>query len=155
MTDKKIINPIDIDKISETPHSIEYPHHVGSTPIKPEDIGKEKGLSISSMEHQTDQQLELIYEQMNLLAKQAKKIQFRKEVSEFIYQADYKFIPVINHVYYLYKNESEQPILSLLSPKQWSQSRTSKHYIHLATVKLLGDHTWDILESPNLYFNNK
>jgi hypothetical protein len=34
-------NPIDPDKITENPHSLEYPHHAGSALIKPEDKGKD------------------------------------------------------------------------------------------------------------------
>ena len=50
-------NPIDKDKVTENPHSLEYAHHVGSALIKPEDKGKIKGRAISAMEHQTDQQI--------------------------------------------------------------------------------------------------
>lgn len=69
---KAFINPIDPDKITENPHSLEYAHHAGSAIIKPEDQGKIKGRAVSAMEHQTDMQLSQLYEQMQLLASQAK-----------------------------------------------------------------------------------
>ena len=71
-------NPIDKDKITETPSTLEYGHHVGSAVIKPEDKGKLKGRSLTAMAHQTDQQLGQIYEQMQLLAEQAKKNRSQK-----------------------------------------------------------------------------
>ena len=70
---KDFINPIDIDKVVDNPHALEYGHHIGSAIVKPEDKGKIKGKSLSAMEYQTDQQLGQIYEQMKLLAEQAKK----------------------------------------------------------------------------------
>jgi len=145
---EKFVNPIDPDKVAENPHSLEYGHHVGSAVVKAEDIGKQKGRAISAMEHQTDQQLSQIYEQMKLLADQAKKINLRKEISEKIYQANYRFEPIINHIYHLYEAESLAQILSIIGPKQRGRSRQNK-YTWIATIKLLGDHTWEILESAD------
>ena len=138
-------NPIDPDKITENPHSLEYGHHVGSAVIKAEDVGKQKGRALSAMEHQTDQQLGQIYEQMKLLADQAKKINKRKEISESIYQANFRFEPIINHIYHLYQDENTEHVLSIIGPNQWGRSRKNK-YEWVASVKLLADHTWEILE---------
>lgn len=142
---KSFVNPIDPDKITENPHSLEYGHHVGSALIKPEDVGKQKGRALTAMEHQTDQQLGQLYEQMQLLAEQAKKINKRKEISERIYQANFRFDPIINHVYYLYEDEVGKEVLSIISPAEWGNSK--KDYRYIATIKLLGDHTWDILDA--------
>jgi Protein of unknown function (DUF2452) len=140
------INPIDSDKVSENPHSLEYGHHVGSAVIKAEDIGKQKGRALSAMEHQTDQQLSQIYEQMQLLANQAKNINQRKEISEQIYQAKFRFEPIINHVYHLYLDEDSSHVLSIIGPNQWGRSKRN-NYQWEASVKLLADHTWEILDS--------
>ena len=139
---KDIINPIDKDKITENPHNLPYAHNVGSQLVKPEDQGRVKGRALSAMEFQTDMQLEQIYEQMQLLANQAKKLEERKIISERIYQAEIRFEPIINHVYYFYRKEDVY-ILSLISPEQWGKSKSNFEYI--ATVRLLADHTWDIL----------
>ncbi len=144
MSNNEFQNPIDPDKITETPHSLEYPHHAGSALVKPEDQGKIKGRALSAMEHQTDMQLNQIYEQMQLLAEQAKKLQDRKSISEFIYQAEMRFEPLINHVYHLYKKEDSSYLLSLIAPDQWGRSKRSFEW--MATVRLLADHTWDVLE---------
>ncbi len=145
------INPIDPDKITENPHSLEYPHHAGSALVKPEDKGKIKGRALSAMEHQTDMQLGQIYEQMQLLAEQAKKLNDRKSISEFIYMAEMRFEPLINHVYHLYTKENGDYLLSLIAPNQWGRSKNN--FTFIATVRLLADHTWDILEkSPEVNF---
>lgn len=144
MNQDEFINPIDPDKISENPHSLEYPHHSGSALVKPEDQGKLKGRALSAMEHQTDMQLNQIYEQMQLLAEQAKKLQDRKSISEFIYQAEMRFEPLINHIYHLYRKEEGNFLLSLIAPNQWGRSKHTYEWI--ATVRLLADHTWDVLD---------
>tara|TARA_B100001059_G_C17822097_1_gene578954 strand:- start:869 stop:1345 length:477 start_codon:yes stop_codon:yes gene_type:complete len=140
----KFVNPIDPDKISENPHSLEYGHHSGSALIKPEDQGKLKSRSLNAMDHQTDMQLGQIYEQMQLLADQAKRLSERKKISEFIYTAEARFEPFINHTYHLYQKQDNSFLLSLIGPKQWGKSRKSFDFV--ASVKLLADHTWDILE---------
>jgi hypothetical protein len=143
-TQEEFINPIDPDKITENPHSLEYPHHAGSALVKPEDQGKLKGRALSAMEHQTDMQLSQIYEQMQLLANQAKKLTDRKTISEWIYTAEMRFEPLINHIYHLYRKENSTYLLSLIAPNQWGRSKNT--FTFIATVRLLADHTWDILE---------
>jgi hypothetical protein len=151
MENKEFINPIDPDKITENPHSLEYAHHAGSALIKPEDQGKLKGRALEAMDHQTDMQLNQIYEQMQLLAEQAKKLNARKQVSEFIYQAEMRFEPFINHTYHLYQRDNKIYVLSLIGPNQWG--RTKQNFEFIATVKLLADHTWDILaQNPEFQF---
>lgn len=137
------INPIDADKITENPHNLTYGHHVGSAIVKPEDQGKLKGRALSAMDHQTDQQLGQIYEQMQLLADQAKKIQERKAISERIYLAEMRFDPLINHTYHLYRRENGVHLLSLVAPENWGRSSHTLEFV--ATVKLLADHTWEII----------
>ncbi len=144
MAEKEFQNPIDPDKITQNPHSLEYPHHAGSALIQPEDRGKIKGRALSAMEHQTDMQLSQIYEQMQLLAEQAKKLQDRKKISEFIYQSEMRFEPLINHVYHLYIKGNGQCLLSMIAPNQWGRSKNDFNF--MATIKLLADHTWDVLE---------
>ncbi len=146
------INPIDKDKVTENPHSIEYGHHSGSALIKPEDKGKLKSRALNSMEQQTDMQLGQIYEQMQLLAEQAKKLNERKKISEFIYTAEMRFEPFVNHTYHLYRKETGIFFLSLVGPRQWGKSGEQLEFI--CTVKLLADHTWEIIErNPTFEFS--
>lgn len=121
-----------------------YAHMRGGFVIKPEDMGRAKGLAIEAMEGQVNGQLKQIYDQVATLARQAKAIRTRAEVSYKIYQCDLRFEPRINQTYYLYDSEDGKPQLSLIAPDEWTTDKT-----HLATVRLLADHTWEVLESSD------
>mgnify|MGYP001169240570 CR=1 FL=1 len=146
-SNEEFINPIDPDKITENPHNLPYAHNTGSAVVKPEDEGKVKGRAMNAMEHQTDMQLDQIYQQMQLLAEQAKGLQNRKVISEKIYDAEMRFEPLINHTYHLYEKPNKKTLLSLIAPDQWG--RSVKDFTYIATVKLLADHTWDVLEKSD------
>ncbi|MFY0594417.1 MAG: DUF2452 domain-containing protein [Roseivirga sp.] len=132
------------DMTTPNPGTIAFPHTVGGAMIKPEDKGKIKGLAVSAMYEQTEMDMKQIYDQMQLLAQQAKTIQDRIDVSERIYQAQMNFQPLISKTYHLYEMEDGGDTLSMIGPKEWGRSKPFKRFI--ATVKLLSDHTWDILE---------
>jgi hypothetical protein len=140
--EESFVNPIDKDKITEHPGLLPYAHHAGSLPIKPEDEGKLKSRALRAMEYQTDVQLKQIYEQIQVLANQAKAIQDRKDISEIIYRCDIKFEPLIHHTYFLYAKGASH-LLSLIGPQDWGRKPQALSY--LATVKLLSDHTWEIV----------
>jgi len=141
---KKNTNPIDKDKITDIPGTISFPHHIGSAVVKPEDKGKIKGRAMMAMRDQTQREMSQLYEQMQLLVSQAEEIKKRVEVSEKIYLSTFNFEPIINHIYYLYEKEDGTNILSMISPKEWGNTIPYKKY--MATIKLLSDHTWDVLE---------
>ncbi len=140
---KEFINPIDKDKIAENPAFLPYAHSVGGVQIKPIDKGRVKGLSLDAMYEQTNVQLDQIREQVMLLAEQAEKVHKRVEISEKIYQSNIGFIPVIGHTYYLYLKKDKSYIVSMVAPNEWGRSNP---YQFISTIKLLSDHTWDILE---------
>lgn len=144
---KEFVNPIDPDKITENPHNLPYAHNTGSAVVKPEDEGKVKGRAMNAMEHQTDMQLDQIYQQMQLLAEQAKGLENRKKISEKIYGAEMRFEPLINHTYHLYQKPNKIYLLSLIAPDQWG--RSGQEFTFVATVKLLADHTWDIIDKSD------
>lgn len=142
---KEIFNPINPDKVAENPGLLPYAHTSGSALIKPADRGKIMARGLTAMEEQTEMAMQQIREQIETLAKQAKRIQDRKEVSELIYQAAMGFEPLINKVYYLYRKEDESHVLSLVAPDEWGR-RGMPYAAHLASALLLADHTWDVLE---------
>ena len=144
---RKSDNPIDPDKVSDNPGIINFPHHVGSAVIKPEDKGKIKGRAMMAMKDQTQREMAQLYEQMHVLANQAKEIKKRVEVSEKIYNSQINFEPVINHIYYLYEKVDHSTILSMIGPREWGEELPFQKYI--ATVKLLSDHTWEVLDKKS------
>ena len=138
-------NPIDKKHITETPSILPYAHTIGAPVIKPVDKGKVKGRAMAAMNQQVDNQMDQLYAQMHLLAEQAKKLQDRVEISNRIYDAEINFQPLISHIYHLYKNEETgKHIMSMIGPNEWG--RIKKIGAFVATVKMLADHTWDILE---------
>ncbi|MBC6400167.1 MAG: DUF2452 domain-containing protein [Ekhidna sp.] len=146
---------IDLDKekekITDFPGLIEYAHHAGSAIIKPEHKGRIKGNAIAAMYDQTDRQLRQIYEQVQTLIEQAGKLKSRVDVSERIYQANISFQPVIGKVYYLYRKNEGNDILSMVSPEEWGKSFPYASFE--AKVRLLSDHTWEIIDSANEFHN--
>ncbi len=143
--EKVFINPIDKDKITENPGLLPYAHTVGGSVIKPIDEGRVKGNALAAMEQQTDMQMAQLYKQMELLAKQAEAIKKRVEVSQMIYQAKMSFEPKISHEYFLYQKEDESWVVSMVSPVQWGK-KGIPFQAFIAKVRLLSDHTWEILE---------
>ena len=140
----EIINPIDKDKVAENPGLLPYAHTVGGAEIKPIDKGKVKGRSLMAMQEQTQMQMDQIKEQIELLAKQAQAIQRRVEISNRIYESASGFEPLISHVYHLYEKKNGTWLLSMVGPREWGASHPFKAF--LASVKLLADHTWEIVE---------
>ena len=141
---KEFVNPVDKDKITETPHILPYAHHAGSANIKPVDKGKLKHRAHTAMEEQTKAQLSQIYEQMELLARQAERIKERMDVSNIIYNADINFEPLIGHVYHLYRKTDGNYVLSMIAKDEWGKQCPYERF--MASVKLLADHTWEVVE---------
>lgn len=145
---KKIdVNNIDLEKMKEmttdNPGLLPYAHQSGSAVIKPEDKGKITGRAVAAMHSQTDMQMSQIYQQMQLLAEQAKAIKSRVEISERIYETPMNFEPLINHHYFLYQKEDDSDFLSMVAPEEWGRKKRFRKFV--AEVKLLADHTWEII----------
>ncbi len=140
-------NPIDPKKVAENPGLLPYAHHAGSALVKPIDKGRTKGLAVEAMRQQTDIQLAQIRRQIELLAEQAQAIQRRVDVSERIYGAEMNFKPLIGHTYHLYEKANGRAVLSMIGPTEWGK-RGIPYESHTATVRLLADHTWEILSAP-------
>lgn len=142
MSEEAFFNPINPDKVAENPGLLPYAHTAGGAVIKPDDMGKVKGRSMLAMRQQTDRQMNQLYEQMEVLARQAKLLSDRKEISERIYDAAMGFEPIISETYYLYEKENGADLLSLVAPEEWG--RSFKYSRFLAKVTLLADHTWEV-----------
>ena len=142
MSEEAFFNPINPDKVAENPGLLPYAHTAGGAVIKPDDMGKVKGRSVLAMRQQTDRQMNQLYEQMEVLARQAKLLADRKEISERIYDAAMGFEPIISETYYLYEKEDGSDLMSLVAPEEWG--RSFKYSRYLAKVKLLADHTWEV-----------
>ena len=54
------------------------------------------------------------------------------------------FEPLVGHIYHLYETEKGNYKLLMLAPSDWDCSKKNLEFI--ASVKMLGDHTWEILK---------
>ena len=149
MAEEAFLNPINKDKVAENPGLLPYAHTAGGAVIKPDDMGKIKGRSVLAMRQQTDRQMNQLYEQMEVLARQAKLLAQRKEISERIYDAAMGFEPIINETYYMYEKDTGTDLLSLVAPNEWG--RSFKYSRFLAICLLLADHTWDVEYNEEAY----
>ncbi len=141
------VNPIDPDKIAESPHLLPYAHTVGSAIIKPIDMGRVKGNAMAAMYEQTNASLNQIKEQVEKLILQAQSIHDRIQISEKIYLAECGFKPLIGQTYHLYEKEDAKWLISMIAPDEWGKETP---YTWIATTRLLHDHTWEVISGNNV-----
>ena len=132
-------------KTADLPAFLEYAHSVGGFAIVPTEQGQIKSHARTAMIEQTDEQMQQIYEQMKVLAKQAQEIKKRVIISDLIYNADISFTPVVGKNYFLYERHPDSRFLSLLSPKDWGEKMQGFTYV--AEIRLNADHTWKVIDS--------
>ena len=142
-------NPIDKDKVAENPGLLPYASNVGGFAIKPVDKGRVKGNAMAAMEEQTNVQMAQLYKQMETLVKQAEVIKERVETSQKIYLAQMNFEPIIGHIYHLYEKGHQDWVVSMIAPHEWGR-KGMPYETYLATVRLLSDHTWEVVKDNAL-----
>jgi hypothetical protein len=120
------------------------PMHIGSPPIKPIDKGLIKANAYEAMRHHANQQVDMLRKQAELLMEQVREIEKRVDISRQIYESDIRFVPEVGNTYYLYEHNGMHK-LSMVGPNEWGRSKKFDNYI--ATVKLLADKTWDVIDS--------
>lgn len=118
-----------IDKVNLKPMLIPYPTHVGAPKIEPTNLTpfKKKGLE------KVDKILKRKFEE---LVKDAETLQNSFEVNQEVYSSIYKFEPIIGEIYHLYEDSDGKKVLSIISPKEWSQK-------YLYSVVLNSDMLWE------------
>ena len=119
------------------------PLSISSPVIKPVDRNQIKANAVEAMHHYANQGISMLKKQADLIMQQVREIESRLKVSEKIYQSDMRFVPVIGQTYHLYEKEDHYT-LSLVGPDEWGQSKNTRKYV--ASVKLLGDHSWDMIK---------
>jgi hypothetical protein len=132
------------DALYQGPASLApYPLHLGSPVIKAVDKGKIRTAAVETMHKNAEAQMQMLRKQADLLLKQAEDIEKRIRLSERIYMANMGFEPICGPMYHLYQH-TENEIISLIGPMEWGvKGCPYDHWI--ATVRLLGDKTWEIL----------
>ena len=126
-------------ELSQAPYAIT----VSSPKIEPIDKRLLKANAHEAMQHQAQQQIDMLRKQAALLIQQAKDIEKCLEVSHSIYRANINFEPVVGGVYHLYQKDDGSQVLSMVAPYEWGKSMPFAEFLH--TVRLLADKTWDVL----------
>lgn len=137
-------NPINPDKVTESPGLLPYAHTAGGAVIKLDDLGKIKAKSLTAMKEQVGKQMLQLYQQMEVLQNQAKELHMRREISERVYQAQLSYDPIVGQVYYLYEKDTGQDVVSIISPNEWGERRY-KYSRYIAKLRLMADDTWEVL----------
>lgn len=122
------------------------PLSIGSPVIRPEDKNKIKANAVEAMHHYANQEIAMLKKQADLIMSQVREIEARLKISEHIYESNLKFTPIVNQIYHLYEKDNYYN-LSLIGPTEWGRSRTVGKYV--ASVKLLGDHSWDVINKAD------
>lgn len=122
------------------------PLSVGSVPIKPEDKGKIRANAVEAMHHYAQQEMDMLRKQADLIMQQVREIEDRLKISEQIYQSEMRFTPVVNQIYHLYE-KGDHYAISLIAPNEWGRSKTVMK--HVATIRLLGDHSWQVINKSS------
>lgn len=131
-------------KSTEIPGLVEFAHHAGSAPIRPNNSDQIKNRALKAMHEQTHRELNILYQQMETAAKQVKLIRERMQFSQLVYDAEIRFQPLVGESYYLYEKLTGEYLLSLVAPQEWGKDIPFKSCV--AKVILLSDHTWEIAE---------
>jgi hypothetical protein len=122
------------------------PLTISSPVIRPEDRNQIKANAVEAMHHYANQEIAMLKKQADLIMQQVHEIENRLKISEQIYHSDIRFVPVIGQIYHLYQKEDHYT-LSLIGPGEWGRSTNTRNYV--ASVKLLGDHSWELISVPD------
>jgi len=118
------------------------------------DLVKQDSLTV--MRHHANEQIKKLQEHADLLTDQAKEIIERVKLAEKIATAEYGFKPVHLKEYYLYKKiyngiKKDKLTLTLIAPDEWE----SPYGEFVATVRQLGDSTWEEVKNDRFSNNRK
>ena len=117
------------DSFVENRLSKRYPTEIGSPKFEPDNISLfkiEKTTKVKKYYSSKFEEMTKEYE--NLMAE--------IKVNERLYMAAHNFEPISGETYHLYKKESNEEFLSLISPDQW------KKFEFIGSFKFLSDGRW-------------
>jgi hypothetical protein len=63
-----------------------------------------------------------------------------------VYEAKMSFEPKIGNTYFLYQQKDEKWVVSMVAPTEWGR-RGIPFESFIAEIRLLSDHTWEVVES--------
>ena len=108
-----------------------YPTELGSQRFSPDDITLFKIEKTNKLKHHYTSKFEEIQ-------KEYQKLMNEISINERLYLAEHSFEPIAGETYHLYKKESGEEFLSLISPEQW------KRFEFIGSYKFLSDGRWEL-----------
>lgn len=129
------------------PGLLPYGHTIGAPSFRPNEMGAILSKSMTAMSEQVEAQKAQIIQQVELLKKQYAELEERALISIIIYQAELRFKPDCGQTYYLYSRKNGTTFLSMIEPKSWRR----RDIIFIASVKLLSDMTWSVIEKTDTF----
>jgi len=101
------------DQFVANPASMPYPTNVGAPAFTVPDVLKDKNERGANATHALETRFEELKEEYFRLVKLA-------EDTSLVYNAEYRFIPVVGKIYYLYIGPTNKLFLSLIEPERAS-----------------------------------
>lgn len=142
------VSQVDLERLklqaASLPSVLQYAHDRSSALINPEDQGKLKSRALEAMHDQTKREFKQILDQIAPLVDQVEKLKRRVYLSETIYTSQISFEPIIGQTYFLYRKKDDSTVLSMIGPNEWGKSMP--YEVYEGKVKLLSDHTWEVLD---------
>ena len=117
------------DSFVENRLSKRYPTEVGGPKFEPDNISLFKIEKTSKIKKHYSSKFEE-------MTREYEKLMSEIQMNERLYMASHNFEPTSGEIYHLYKKESGEEFLSLISPDQW------KKFEFIGSFKFLSDGRW-------------
>ena len=117
------------DNVAKKPNLLPYGSNVGAPSIKPTDISSWKDEKVVTTNHYFSSRYDEI-------KKDYLKLMEEYEWNTLVYNAEFRFKPVVGKVYFLYQTDDEKLFLSLIEPNEWDK-------IFIGAFKLISDNRWE------------
>ena len=118
------------DSFVENRLSKRYPTEVGGPKFEPDNISLFKIEKTSKIKKYYSSKFEE-------MTKEYEKLMSEIQMNERLYTASHNFEPTTGEIYHLYKKESGEEFLSLISPEQWEK------FDFIGSYRFLSDGRWE------------
>ena len=117
------------ENVAKKPNLLPYGSNVGAPSIKPTDISSWKDEKVVTTNHYFSSRYDEI-------KKDYLKLMEEYEWNTLVYNAEFRFKPVMGKVYFLYQKDDGKLFLSLIEPNEWDK-------IFIGAFKLISDNRWE------------
>lgn len=112
--------------------NLPYASDLGAPAIKVDDVLGWRQREVVNANH-------VFESKFNEIKAEYEKLILEYDLNQFIYSnVEYSFIPVIGHIYHLYKRDDEKYFLSLIEPSHWKME-------FIFSVRLNSSNKWEKL----------